>query len=107
MKIEIKNRYSEAIIYSGEADTLKDLLVVAAKVKANLGGADLGGANLREANLREANLGGADLGDNVVIQLGPLGSRKGYLVCIASKGKTEYRAGCFVGTEKQLREKIK
>ena len=81
---------------------------------ANLGDADLRGANLRDADLRGANLYGADLrganlrganlGENVVIQLGPLGSRKDYLVVIHTKGKTEYRAGCFVGSAVDLRK---
>ena len=146
MKIEIKSRYDESVIYSGEFDSLKSALVEAVKVKANLYGANLGDANLRDAdlgganlygadlrganlyganlrcanlygaNLGDADLGGADLGganlyganlgDGIIIQLGPLGSRKDYLIAIACKGKTEIHAGCFRGTLKALREKV-
>ena len=79
--------------------------------RANLGGAyldgaNLDGANLYGANLGGANLGGADLGDNVVIQIGPLGSRNDYLIVIHTKGKTEYRTGCWTGGVKQLRAKV-
>ena len=81
---------------------------------ANLGGADLRGANLRGATLRGANLlganlgganlyganlGGADLGNTQVIQIGPLGSRRDYLVAkLFEEGDTEIMAGCFIGT---------
>ena len=171
MKIEIKNRYTDAVIVSEEADSMSALVVVLAKRgadlrganlrgadlrganlrgadlrganlrgadlrganlrgadlrgadlyradlrgadlgEADLRGADLGGANLGGADLRGADLGGADLrgvdlGDNIVIQMGPLGSRKDYLIAIHAKGKTEFRAGCFTGTEKQLRDKV-
>jgi uncharacterized protein YjbI with pentapeptide repeats len=47
MKLEIKNRYDGSVIYSGEADTIRDLLVAAVKARANLRGADLCGANLQ------------------------------------------------------------
>ena len=72
---EIKNRWSGAIIHSGDVNTIAELAVAN---KANLGdadlrdadlsGADLSGANLSGANLRGADLSGADLsGANLVI----------------------------------------
>jgi uncharacterized protein YjbI with pentapeptide repeats len=59
--IEIKHRWSGAVLYVGEHDTLR-----LAVEGANLGGADpieanLGGADLIEANLRGADLRGSDL----------------------------------------------
>jgi len=66
MKFEIKHRSSGAVLYAGEADELRQLVVQAVSsdanlVGANLVGAYLGGANLVVANLRGANLRGADL----------------------------------------------
>jgi hypothetical protein len=70
-KFEIKHRYSGAVLYSLETDSLKLCVEAAAKSGAYLReadlrgaylrGADLRGAYLREANLREADLGGAYL----------------------------------------------
>ena len=59
MKIEIKNRFTNEIIISGEAKNIKEFLEK--NKKANLRGANLLGANLWGANLRGANLWGADL----------------------------------------------
>ena len=71
---------------------------------ANLSGASLSGANLSGANLNLANLGGANLnlanlGNNVhILQLGPIGSRKAYLVAKLVDGSLEITTGCFTGT---------
>ena len=54
--IQIKNRYTEAVIAEGET-TRK----AAERVKADLSGADLGGANLSGAILSVADLHGAYL----------------------------------------------
>ena len=69
IKIEIKNRWTGAILfeYEKEDNTIKDTLVEAVKKHAylrgaDLGGADLGGADLRGADLRGAYLRDADLG---------------------------------------------
>ena len=69
IKIEIKNRWTGAILfeYEKEDNTIKDTLVEAVKRHAylrdaDLRGAYLGGADLRGAYLRGAYLGGADLG---------------------------------------------
>jgi uncharacterized protein YjbI with pentapeptide repeats len=65
MKIDIKNRWNDAVLFSHDAEdnTLAITLAMALKAQTNLGGANLRGANLRGANLRGANLGGANLGD--------------------------------------------
>jgi len=72
MTRQILNRWTNAVIWSGEAETVRDAILAAYASGANLrganlrgadlGGADLGGADLRGANLRGANLCGADLG---------------------------------------------
>jgi hypothetical protein len=67
MAIEIKNRFSGAVIRTVDAAKLSraDLsradLYGANLRSANLSGADLSGANLRSADLSGANLSGADL----------------------------------------------
>ena len=63
IKIEIKNRWTGAILfeYEKEDNTIKDTLVEAVKKHADLGGADLGDADLRGADLGDADLGDADL----------------------------------------------
>jgi hypothetical protein len=63
MKIEIRNRWSDAVIYTYEADgaTMRDAVLAARESGANLSGADLSGAYLSGANLSGAYLSGADL----------------------------------------------
>jgi hypothetical protein len=58
---EIKSWVTGAVLYAGEAETLRDLVATAVKRGANLRDADLGDANLGGANLFGANLGGAYL----------------------------------------------
>ena len=71
---------------------------------ANLDGANLDGARLVGANLAGARLDGANLdgdlklvGDRPILQLGPLGSRSGYLVVYRTDKGLRVRAGCFFG----------
>jgi uncharacterized protein YjbI with pentapeptide repeats len=69
--IEIKHRYTENVLYACKAETLREAVIEAVAIHADLYGADLRGANLygadlygadlRGANLRGANLRGADL----------------------------------------------
>ena len=62
MKFEIKSRFSGAVLFSLETESLKLTLEAAVKSGANLRGANLHDADLRDANLRGANLHGANLG---------------------------------------------
>lgn len=69
--IEIKNRFTEEVMYSSSKTIYKDAVEEAVKSGVNLSEADFYGANLRgvnlseagfyEANLRGANLRGAKL----------------------------------------------
>ena len=61
MEINIFNRYTNEVIYSCEAKTIKEAVEKAVKEGANLEGTNLRGANLRGANLEGANLEGANL----------------------------------------------
>ena len=66
MKIEIKNKFDDSIIFSGDYGSLRECVIDAVRKRANLFGANLSGANLSLANLSgaklsEANLSGANL----------------------------------------------
>jgi hypothetical protein len=61
MPIEIKHRFSGAVLYSAGGESLRDAVVAAVKSRANLSSADLRGANLSSADLSSADLRGADL----------------------------------------------
>lgn len=58
MKIEIRNRWSNAVIYTHEAEdaTMRDAVLAAVRQRVSLSAANLSDANLRDANLRDANL---------------------------------------------------
>jgi len=59
--MDLINRFTNAVIFSAEVETVKELLLAAIRGEADLREADLREANLREANLREVNLRGANL----------------------------------------------
>ena len=66
MKITIKHRVTDAILFEGDYETTQNTVLEALRTGtnlsgANLRGANLSGANLSEANLREANLSEANL----------------------------------------------
>ena len=59
--IEIKHRWKTDVLFTSEAESIKDALLEALKAGADLSGANLSGADLSGANLSGANLSGADL----------------------------------------------
>ena len=60
--IEIKNRYTDEVLFRSElANTVAEVVVEAAKSDANLSRANLSNANLSRADLSDANLSRADL----------------------------------------------
>ena len=61
--IEIKHRFTGAVIWAGEAANILEAVNGARAAGADLRGANLGGADLRGANLGDADLRGANLGD--------------------------------------------
>jgi hypothetical protein len=64
MQLEIKRRITDAILWTGEGESLRDANLRSADLRsADLRGADLRDANLRSADLRGADLRGADLRD--------------------------------------------
>ena len=92
---------------------------------ADLYGADLEGADLREADLRGVNLRNADLwranltganlreaklGDATILnykEISGIGNEKRLLRCFLLNDNSFYfMAGCFSGTEQELKEKV-
>ena len=61
MKYQIKSRYNNSVLYDGDGEDLRAVVVVTVKSRANLSRANLSGANLSGANLSGANLSGANL----------------------------------------------
>jgi hypothetical protein len=63
MKIEIRNRWSDAVIYTHEAEgaTMRDAVLAAVRAGVSLSAADLRAANLSAADLSAANLSDANL----------------------------------------------
>jgi uncharacterized protein YjbI with pentapeptide repeats len=59
--MEIKHRYTGAVLYSDDSADLKTCVMRAVGTRANLADANLAGANLAGANLAGANLAGAYL----------------------------------------------
>ena len=59
--IKIKHRYTEYILWEGDADTIREAMIKALKDGANLRGAYLRGADLSDTNLRGADLSCANL----------------------------------------------
>ena len=129
---EIKHRWTGAVLYAGDGETLRDAVVAAVDSHADLRGADLlgadlsgadllganlrdadlsganlSGANLRDANLRDADLSGADLIDaRSILMLGPLGSRSDYLTAYTTDAGVYVRAGCFFGSLADFRAAV-
>jgi hypothetical protein len=61
MTRKIVHWYTGAVLWEGDAETVKDAIHAALATGANLRGANLTDANLTDANLRDANLTGANL----------------------------------------------
>jgi len=80
--------------------------------RADLSRVNLYGTNLSRANLSGANLSGADLsrakGIKDIIQIGPIGSRKSYLIAIKNdKDEIKITAGCWTGTLEEFKKRVK
>ena len=99
MQFEIKRRHTGAVLYAGGGETLRDVVEAAVRDGARLDGARLDGARLDGARLDGAWLYNNRLvGRRPIIQIGPIGSRSGYLVAYLTNAGVMIRAGCFFGT---------
>jgi hypothetical protein len=61
MKLQIKNRWNDNVLFEGDADSILELVQLALQQGADLMRANLDGANLYGAHLYGANLYGANL----------------------------------------------
>ena len=59
--MQIKSRYTGAVIFEDDKPTLRETVLNAVAQKIVLAGANLAGANLARANLADADLADADL----------------------------------------------
>ena len=131
MLIEIKNRWTDAVIYSCDVPAtvpsgmeMRHALEKATQANAYLSGAYLSGANLIDAYLSGANLIDAYLSDAYLsgakfsedklligfrpfMAIGPIGSRCAMLsLWLTDKGPM-VKAGCFTGTLEEFAEAVK
>ena len=101
MNFEIKHRFSGAVLFALETESLKLCVEAAVNVCANLRGADLRGADLMGADLWGTNLADPDgkkitaIGVRPLLVLGPLGSRADYLQAWLTDAGVYIRTGCF------------
>ena len=92
---QIKNRWTGAVIYEGEAESLKDLVGTAVEKNISLGGAYLGGAYL----------GGAYLGGAYhLISFSGIGSARRNTSYWLEADKVW--CGCFNGTLEEFRDQV-
>jgi Pentapeptide repeats (8 copies) len=66
MKIQIKNRFDNSVIFETEAANTREAVLAAISQKVSLRSADLRSADLRSADLRSADLRSADLSSAVL-----------------------------------------
>lgn len=113
MRFEIKSRFTGAVLFAIETDSLRLAVELAAKAGADLAGAYLTGAGLAGAYLTGADLAGADLagaklrakdgrdlvlvGARPCLQVGPIGSRRDNMAAFVTDAGVYVRAGCFWG----------
>jgi len=90
MKIEIKHRYINSVLFAHECEenSLKITLTMALKASANLG--------------EDTKL----LGDRPFMQLGPIGSRSDYLLAFLTTKGVILKAGCFTGCVAEFEAKL-
>ena len=112
MAVEIKHRFTGAVLRTVDADTLQGTylrgtyLTGAYLRGADLKGADLGGAYLTGAYLTGAYLRGARIGEHVLTRLVAQLQRStghGVIAFATTNGAVIVRAGCFTGTLAQAR----
>ena len=109
---EIYSIITKEILFKDDSLSLKELVEKHKKdlYGAYLYGAYLYGANLGKANLREANLMGAKIGDVTILnykEISGIGNEKRLLRCfLLSNNSFYFMAGCFSGTEQELKEKV-
>jgi hypothetical protein len=85
MKIEIKSRFTDDVLFAHEAETNS--------VRITLEGANLEGT---------ANL----IGDRPCFQIGPIGVRAAYFMAYLTDKGLRLQTGCFFGTREEFEAKL-
>ena len=106
MEVEIKNRWTGAVLRSGEHADVKEAVEAAVKAGADLACVNLTCVNLSGADLADAKVGvGADeaalVGLRPIVQIGPIGSRNDWLTVFWC-GDAGVRIGA--GCQRQITE---
>ena len=106
--IEIKHRYTGAVLFSADVGSMRLCVEAALTARADLTSANLTSANLRYADLRYADLTYTNLryanltsatGVRGVLTIGPIGSRADALLAILDEsGGIRVTTGCFSGS---------
>ena len=84
MAVEIKSRFTNEVLFSGEYASPKDAVVAAVKAGANLCGAYLDDTKIK--------------GTNAIIQIGPIGSRADMMLVFNTDDGLRVSTGCFYGS---------
>ena len=113
MKLEIKCRYTDSVLFEHDAKDNSIKIAVTAAVEkkvslsgAYLSGAYLSGAYLSGAYLSGAYLSGAKLADGLEVDdsprpffyIGMIGSESGELLAFSTNKGIYLKRGCFLGT---------
>ena len=105
--MKILNIYTNKVIFEDDFETLRETLVNAIMLGANLSSADLSGANLRCANLSGADLSGANLRGAENIKSFQCGEQNRVSYAIKYKNETMFKIGCFWGSTEEAIAKVK
>ena len=93
--IEIKSRWTGAVLYSGKHADVKEAVEAAVKAGANLDDANLAGANLDGAKVGAGDDEAALAGSRPIVQIGPIGSRNDWLMVFwCGDAGVRISAGC-------------
>ena len=107
MKVEIKHRFSGAILFALETESMRLCVEAAVQSRVSLDYASLVGARLDGASLDGASLDyGEKILANGVRMIGPIGSRSSYCAAYATDKGLRFREGCFFGDPDALRKKV-
>ena len=91
--MEIKNRYTGEVIFSGDYETMRLCIEAALSDGKNLRGSDLRGSDLRGSDLSGSDLSGV----SGAVQWQAPGGCKRICISVAHGDKVMHKIGCFWG----------
>ena len=105
--MKILNIHTDKVIFEDDFETLRETLVNAIMLGADLSGAYLRGADLSGADLRGAYLSGVDLSDAKNIKSFQCGVYNRVSYAVKYKNETMFKIGCFWGNTEEAIAKVK